>query len=44
MADVDLLFLSVARRVDSALWPAYGRLGITGRVVGLDIDPLTPAL
>jgi len=46
MADVNLLFLSVGRRVElmRLFGRAYGRLGIDGRVVGLDIDPLAPAL
>jgi len=46
MADVNLLFLSVGRRVElmRLFGRAYERLGITGRVVGLDIDPLAPAL
>jgi len=46
MADVNLLFLSVGRRVElmRLFRRAYDRLGINGRVVGLDIDPLAPAL
>jgi len=43
---VNLLFTSVGRRVEllSAFRAAYEGLGIEGRIVGLDADPLAPAL
>ncbi len=41
-----MLFTSVGRRVEllRAFRGAYGELGLAGRIVGVDIDPLAPAL
>jgi carbamoyl-phosphate synthase large subunit len=43
---VNLLFTSVGRRVEllRSFRNAYGELGIRGRMVAVDIDPLAPAL
>ena len=46
MSGVDVVLCSVGRRVELVRWfrRAYSELGIGGRIVGLDIDPLAPAL
>jgi carbamoyl-phosphate synthase large subunit len=45
-APVNVLFTSVGRRVElvRAFRAAYAELGLEGRILGVDIDPLAPAL
>lgn len=45
-SEINLLFTSVGRRVElmNAFREAYARLGLRGRLVATDIDPLAPAL
>jgi len=44
--NVNILFTSVGRRVEllRSFRKAYQTLGISGRIVALDVDPLAPAL
>lgn len=46
MIEVNVLFTSVGRRVEllRSFHKAYRCLGLSGRIVGVDIDPLAPAL
>jgi carbamoyl-phosphate synthase large subunit len=46
VTEVNVLFTSVGRRVElvRAFRRAYADLGLAGRIVGVDIDPLAPAL
>jgi carbamoyl-phosphate synthase large subunit len=46
VSEVNVLFTSVGRRVElvRAFRRAYAELDLAGRVVGVDIDPLAPAL
>ena len=46
MKEVNILFTSVGRRVEllRAFRRAYEALGLNGRIVAVDIDPLAPAL
>jgi carbamoyl-phosphate synthase large subunit len=46
VSEVNVLFTSVGRRVEllRAFRRAYATLGLDGRIVGVDIDPLAPAL
>lgn len=43
---LNLLFTSVGRRVEllRIFNDSYRKLGIEGRIIGTDIDPLAPAL
>ena len=45
-APVNVLFTSVGRRVElvRAFRGAYAELGLEGRILGVDVDPLAPAL
>ncbi|HHH82980.1 MAG TPA: hypothetical protein ENL35_08315, partial [Chloroflexi bacterium] len=45
-SEINLLFTSVGRRVElmNAFREAYARLGLRGRLVAPDTDPLAPAL
>ena len=44
--DITILFTSVGRRVEllNLFRDAYRSLGLNGRIIGMDIDPLAPAL
>ena len=46
MTDVNVLFPSVGRRVElvRAFRSAYDELAFTGSIIGLDVDPLAPAM
>jgi carbamoyl-phosphate synthase large subunit len=46
VTEVNVLFTSVGRRVElvRAFRRAYADLGLDGRIVGVDVDPLAPAL
>jgi carbamoyl-phosphate synthase large subunit len=46
VTEVNVVFTSIGRRVElvRAFRRAYAELGLAGRIVGLDVDPLAPAL